>query len=255
MNDLSPQARRLVDASRGGDDPTSQDSARVKKALVAGIAASALSVPTSAAAASRAGALSHGGAGAVTSTKMAAWVASGAAVGLATAGTWVAITGSWSHDAPRAPAALITTSAPAVPPVPAAPNTPIPPIEDPEAVPPLSAAAPPAKASRQKATPSVAAVAARAPQSSSLAAETALLQAARAALGSGDAHGALALLRQHAREYPSGALVEERLASQVFAACALGQRADAARAAAELIRRAPSSPLRARVLDSCAGDQ
>jgi hypothetical protein len=287
MKHLSPEARSLVDASRGGDDPSSHDSARVKRSLLAGIAAGGvLSVPPAATAAPRAGALSQGGAGAVTSTKNAAWVAAGAAVGLATAGAWVGFTGSWS-GAPPAPAAQTTLITPP-PAVPALPTTPIAPTDfssrstepseasaaqegrkpridfssrstEPSAatrfaIPAGGRAGPEGRRARRAEAAAAGGATEATPQSSSLSAETALLQAARAALGSGDAHGALALLRRHAREYPNGALVEERLASQVFASCALGQRANAARAAAELTRRAPSSPLRARVLDSCAGD-
>jgi hypothetical protein len=87
---------------------------------------------------------------------------------------------------------------------------------------------------------------------SSLGAETTLLESARAALTRGDAAGSLTLLAQHERQYPAGALVEERLATRVFALCGAGRHADAARVAGQLLRLFPASPLRARVLDSCA---
>jgi hypothetical protein len=99
--------------------------------------------------------------------------------------------------------------------------------------------------------PAVAAAARSAP--SSLGAETALLENARAALGRGDAAGALALLDEHERDFPRGVLVEERLAARVFALCGLGRTAEAERVAERLLRHSPSSPLRARVLQSCAG--
>lgn len=261
MKHMSPEARTLVDAARDADEPSREDAARVKQALVASIAAgAALTTSTSAAAASRGAALSGQGAAAVTSAKVLAWLGAGAAVGLVTAGVWVGITEPRSGAArPPAPAATVAPSprlaASAAPPVALTPESAptVPAAEEPETVLPEPPVAPASKTPRPKATAQSAAP--RAPLGSSLGAETALLQAARAALGGGDARGALALLRQHAREYPNGALVEERLASEVFASCALGARANAARAAAELTRRAPSSPLRARVLDSCAGEK
>jgi hypothetical protein len=88
---------------------------------------------------------------------------------------------------------------------------------------------------------------------SSLGVETALLQDARSALARGDAAGALSLLDQHEREYPRGVLIEERLATRVFALCSLGRKAEAQGVAEHLLRHSPSSPLRARVLQSCAG--
>lgn len=263
MKDLSAEARNLVQAARGGDEPTPGDSARVKRALLTAVASGAVVTTSSLAAASRGGALSGGSAGtgasagtAVTSAKLAGWVALGAAVGLGTAGAYVAVSSPPAEDAKRPPAAAERL----VPPSPALPEAPavfVPPAA-PEVPPPPAIAAPAPAAPRSKAArtePAAPHAAAFPPRSSSLAEETALLQSARAALGNGDAHGALALLREHARTYPNGVLVEERLASQVFASCALGERANAARAAAELIRRAPASPLRARVLDSCAGPQ
>jgi hypothetical protein len=88
---------------------------------------------------------------------------------------------------------------------------------------------------------------------SSLGAETALLEDARAALAGGDAAGALSLLDEHERAFPRGVLVEERLATRVFALCSLGRRTEAESVAERLLRQSPSSPLRARVLQSCAG--
>jgi RNA polymerase sigma-70 factor (ECF subfamily) len=79
-----------------------------------------------------------------------------------------------------------------------------------------------------------------------------LLESARAALGRGDAPAALALLERHELEFPTGTLVEERLAAKVLALCSLGRRDEAARAASRLLRMSPNSPLRARILDSCA---
>jgi len=87
----------------------------------------------------------------------------------------------------------------------------------------------------------------------SLAREVSLLRAARAALEGGHAEQALALLQQHAQAWPRGVLAEERLATQVFALCALGRVAEAGATARKLESAAPSSPHLARVRTSCAG--
>jgi hypothetical protein len=87
----------------------------------------------------------------------------------------------------------------------------------------------------------------------SLAREIALLRAARAALEAGRADEALSMVRRHAQLWPTGVLVEERLATQVLALCALGRTAEARATAQQLAALAPSSPHLARVGASCAG--
>ncbi|MDC0720940.1 tetratricopeptide repeat protein [Nannocystis bainbridge] len=83
-------------------------------------------------------------------------------------------------------------------------------------------------------------------------AELALLRTARAALGRKDPAAALTALEQHARGFPSGHLVEERMLLRAQAQCELGQR-DAARAtAAELVRTFPDSPHARTVAGLCA---
>jgi hypothetical protein len=87
----------------------------------------------------------------------------------------------------------------------------------------------------------------------SLAREVSLLRAARAALDGGHAEQAIALLQRHAMLWPRGVLAEERLATQVFAMCALGRVTEAGTKARELEDLAPHSPHLARVRTSCAG--
>jgi outer membrane protein assembly factor BamD (BamD/ComL family) len=86
-----------------------------------------------------------------------------------------------------------------------------------------------------------------------LAEETALLRQAHAAIESGDGARALALLDQHARTYPSGALGEERDAARVFALCAASRAAEARREADRFLATHPRSPLAPRVRASCGG--
>jgi hypothetical protein len=86
-----------------------------------------------------------------------------------------------------------------------------------------------------------------------LAREARLLSDARRALKSGDGAGALALLDEHARVFPGGALANERVAERVVVLCSLGRRADAAREGAIFLDGRPKGALTRRVEMSCAG--
>lgn len=88
-----------------------------------------------------------------------------------------------------------------------------------------------------------------------LGAELQLMTAAQAALRDGRAAEALALLARYDRAFPSGQLLNERLAAEVLAACQLGDRARAQRAADRFLQRDASSPLAARVRRSCVAVQ
>lgn len=82
-------------------------------------------------------------------------------------------------------------------------------------------------------------------------AELALLRAAREALGRKAPAAALESLEQHARAFPAGHLVEERMLLRAQAQCELGERAAARAAAAELVRAFPGSPHAATVAGLC----
>lgn len=102
--------------------------------------------------------------------------------------------------------------------------------------------------------PSVAAAADEGPApavESTIAAETALLRRAHALLVGGDATGALALLDEHARTFPSGSLIQEREAERVAALCAAGQVERARAEATTFIAAHPGSPLASRVRRTC----
>jgi hypothetical protein len=86
-----------------------------------------------------------------------------------------------------------------------------------------------------------------------IASEVALLKRAQRELASANAAESLALLDDHARRYPEGALKAERLGARVFALCQLGQVEQARATAREFLSIARSSPLVPRVLASCAG--
>jgi hypothetical protein len=89
------------------------------------------------------------------------------------------------------------------------------------------------------------------PASGALGLEMRLLRRAEAEIRAGDPRQAMALLAQHAEQFSSGAMSEERAAFRVLALCAL-DRIDEAEAEAEhFARDYPRSPLRGRVSDAC----
>jgi len=87
----------------------------------------------------------------------------------------------------------------------------------------------------------------------SIGAETALLLAAQSALHAGDSTKALSLLDEHAKRFPSGALVEERQASRVQALCMAGRTAEARDVARAFLASHPGSPAAIQVRASCGG--
>lgn len=84
-----------------------------------------------------------------------------------------------------------------------------------------------------------------------LRAELELLGGAQAALRDGRAAEALALLERYDVAFPAGQLTSERLAAEVFAACLVGDRARAERAAKRFLLRDSDSALAERVKRAC----
>jgi TolA-binding protein len=133
------------------------------------------------------------------------------------------------------------TATPAEPPqrvVPAEPPATTSPVESP--------ATPSAPVQR----PSVPRVEARTPVDV-LAAENALVAAARDALARGDHATALAKLAEHAREFPNGQLTEERAALRIEALCAAGKHAQGRAEAKQFLRDHPGATQAARVEAAC----
>ena len=82
--------------------------------------------------------------------------------------------------------------------------------------------------------------------------EVRILSEAQQALRNHRPEDALRALDEHAREFPEGTLRQERMAARVLALCDLG-RIDEARAEGRVLREeAPSSPMTARIRQSCA---
>jgi hypothetical protein len=82
--------------------------------------------------------------------------------------------------------------------------------------------------------------------------EMRLLADAQVALAGGQPTRALALLEEHARRFPAGVLLEERLAARVAALCAVGRAVDARQEADAFLLARPRSPLADRVRAPCA---
>lgn len=81
--------------------------------------------------------------------------------------------------------------------------------------------------------------------------EATLMARARAAIRRGDSGAAQELLARHAREFPAGALVDERELSTISVLCVLGQGDAARRVAASLAAARPDSALAQRAGDLC----
>jgi hypothetical protein len=90
------------------------------------------------------------------------------------------------------------------------------------------------------------------PPPSTLLGELTLLQRAQRALAGGAPGVALSLAGEHATRYPRSQLSRERDAVRVFSYCALGRTAEARALAAEILKSAPRSPVRASLEQSCA---
>jgi hypothetical protein len=284
MTELSPNARGLIDTVGAADGPSARDRERIRASLFGAIAAgttvaastqAALGAPAGVGLAKAAvnGEIAVGTGLAVLTGKgtmaVALWFIAGGAAGTAVAAP-VALFTERSEPALVAPAlhAGDRTVSPAVA---IARPTRIAAGEAPRtgAAEPALATEPP-RAPREKvvlrsADESAVAVkdrseperelgsATHSPSAPSLATEVRLLKSAQRELSAANASASLALLDEHARLYPDGALKAERLGARVFALCKLGHVEQARKAAREFLRVAGSSPLVPRVLSSCAG--
>lgn len=86
-----------------------------------------------------------------------------------------------------------------------------------------------------------------------LAREARLLARAESAFRVGNDELALTLLDEHAKEFPSGVLVDERIAERVIVLCHAGHVEQAKREGRAFLAKRGSDPLARRVAMSCAG--
>jgi hypothetical protein len=235
---MNPEARRIIQLARQARTPSAEDRRRVRAAVAIGVAAAAVTVPAVAA-----------GGGAGFSAKIAGAMGVFTGIRGIVAGVVIASTSVgagaylWKHaSAARVVEAPVVSSAPPV----AAPVALPPPVSIPE-----PAAAP-------VVTPDVRDVHADAPGRARvaapdpLAAELTLLHAAKQAWQDGNSQTAFDLAQKHAKLYPHSQLASERDALKVFALCGLGRTNDARDLAQALLSKAPGSPFRASLEQSCA---
>lgn len=225
---MNPEARRILQLARQARTPSADDKRRVRAAIALGVAATAVTVPTAAAAGASKLA---GAAGVFTGLRGIVSVAVIASTSVG-AGAYL-----WTHEsaARRSADVSIVSSTPPVevapPPIPFSESTNTPPAPE-----------RPAEAPARPRT---------APQDP-LAAELTLLHAAKQAWQDGKPQTALDLAQKHAQLYPHSQLASERDALKVFALCGLGRTSDARDLASSLLSRAPGSPFRASLEQSCA---
>jgi hypothetical protein len=239
MDELSPRARALLEAAHGTDDPIQGDAARVRRNVLTRIGTTGLGAAVFSLSLERAKALL------------------GIAMPKVVALLLIAVGGSavyqrarqrevrWVSAPASLPSAKVSASASSVPAVSAAAVAP-----EPD---PLSAELPAlGHESRKLRAPPKRRVPTRAADlNAGLEAEMRCVRAADAALRGGNVVEAEGLLEQHAREFPAGALSEERDGLRIVASCQSGE-SDSQRAAAQFLERAPRSLLAGRVRAACS---
>jgi hypothetical protein len=235
VEEMNPEARRLVQLARQARTPTPEDKRRVRAALGFGIAATAASAPTGAAAA----AVKAFGVGAAARIALTAIV-----IGSVGAGAFYS-TRAAMHS--RAQARSSAAAAEAREPLR---------VLEPHSSPTTQPAVVEAIDAPAQGTPDAVSLEARphaapAPQDPLLV-ELTLLHRAQKAWQDGKPQLALDLVQRHSHMYPHSQLALERDAVRVFALCALGRTAEASSLASELLGKAPRSPLRTSIEESCA---
>jgi hypothetical protein len=257
MSELSKEARELLASLGEADGPSPAQTSRMKKKLGVALGAASGLLVTSGAAAIASGASAAGVvAGAKAGTGLAGLLsmfALGAAAGVGLSTTTALV----RHAAPPAASAPVASAR-----VSAAPARPLAPAKGPVEVAAPNHPSPPASVTHEAPSRSPAFVT---PPSPSSPAESALVEptlgpevelviAAKRELTQGRAAQSLALVDRLAREFPNGALREERMLLRVLSLCALGQVEPARRQAREFARTSPRSPLLPRLEQSCGGE-
>ena len=241
MDELSPRARALLEAAHGADDPIPGDAARVRSSVLTRIGSTGLGAAVFSLSLERAKALLG-----VATPKVVAIVL------LAVGGSAV-----YQHLQQRRaelsfPAHAATVVAPVASP---SAQTPEPDPVASAAVPvsslPLLVTQPPRRRRLARHVAAPVQPAQLVDPNAGLEAEMRTVRAADAALRSGNVNEAEGLLEQHAREFPSGTLAEERDGLRIVASCQNGD-SDSQRAAAQFLERAPRSLIAARVRAACA---
>ena len=237
--DLDRDARRILDLATDARAPVADDKARVEKKLGAllGVSVVATAGQEAATQAAQAASTASGGAKAASSVALKWWMAAAAA-----ATTYAAVVSL--APAPQEP--------PAAPAIAAQPSTP--PAEEPEPALalPIKEAAPAPVLPGVPERPTHAIAPKKQAAGNTLGQELELLHRAQAAWRARDAGDALALIDEHRARFPRSELKLERDGLRILTLCELGRTAEATALAKKLLARAPRSPLRATIEESCA---
>jgi len=240
---MRPEARRIIEAARGGDDPDSAARARIRSALArkmgvgVAVATTALTTTTAAKASSTIAATTGIGSALFGKTILAIAIVS--AVG---SGSYAI---ARAHRAPKSEAPAIVATAASQPKAIALVPTATPQVVVVTPAPSASVEVSPKIVEKPKAIAKTSA-----PVGDDVAAEVAVLREAHAALQAGNPARAIAVLDA---TKASGSLAQERAGTRVIAVCALGG-ADGKDAAERFLAGNPSSPLAARIRSTCKVD-
>jgi len=252
MTELTPDGRSLFASARAGLAPSAADRARNQQRLAVQLGTAAASVTESATLAKAVTAKAALGKGFALSGPALAkwsWLGLALAIGAGIALTW-AVAPKSVKSLTRQPGASSTGSVPATSPT-ALPTANTNAATPPES-PPNQGALPAPSGSGHSALGKVRRSSQpQATTKASVAEESRLLRSADAALRDGDSLRALALLDQHAQQFPNGVLAEERSLERISTLCRLGRTS----AAQEEFRRFgwgdSDSPLASVARSSC----
>jgi hypothetical protein len=248
MSELGREARAILEEGKSGDDPTPEDRARMRRALMTAIAAGGAA--TAAVEGAAQGAEKTAEAAGAAKTAGAVWkLLLGLAVVGAAGGGLILRQSTPAVSAPPPGPVEVQHEAQArgivEPPAleEPAPSVPV------EPAPPAHAMAPPA--AKRSPVPTKAPATAE----DTLEAEMQRLREAHGALNNGDPARALALLDAQSTDFEGGQLREERAAARVLALCKLGGTDRAGEEARHFLRDNPRSPLADRVRAACSIDR
>lgn len=246
MDELSPEARRVLMAARADAEPNGADRARVYAAVATAITATT----TSTAAASVASKAVSGGGGGAMLLKL------GVAAVVFAVGTGVVVYTTFPNERPSAnnvPAQTKNAGAPDV--------SATPPVATSPSAAPVVVHTEPTEPSRRSSHRTRNPATRTAPvNAAEVAQEVVWIGRAEAALEQRQPQAALNALREHARLFPEGELRQERWGLRVIALCSMQQPStqpntdtEARRDAAAFLRTHPHSVLVERVRSACEG--
>jgi hypothetical protein len=244
MSDLRTESRALFRAARQELEPSEADRSRVGRALVERLGPAAGIVVVGSVAAKSAMAVQKAASGAAPAAGRSAAVAVTKWFGKLLLASAVGAGGVAGYSMMRSDPRLSHAHADGVGPVPGPSASAVAPSATAPAARPI--AAPPVPR-----TQSPHSMLRRSAPSGTVAEEARILRLAEDALRGGDASRAMGLLEEHARTFPDGILVEERLAERVAALCMLGRVAEAREESRRFLRAFPGSPLAEGVRTSC----